>query len=556
MKRVVTVVVLGVCSWMCAGLPATAQIRSVNGSLRYQHRYQDVLSGGILSTSQARSPLLSLGLSGDIITPRLVSFSLLTTLAGSFSSASAAGSAFSGRQFAWDYYDLSVGILQYSTVRFDIGARDGVLETGNALDEGPVFVARSRRQEQRFSVATHKVRFLPSTNLTYARTRSWSLNQEPFDQRSDQYTLALSAFNGSSSLSLSSSITHVRELYGGWSERMASVELDARKEFNEFHRIDLTSAYSSFGGSDAMTGSLGYSGALSRRVFLRTGLAGSHYTSFAGSTRMFGVTQGFQFVQDDYLRYDLDVSARSRRYDRPPVLGQDRTRDYDWGTNASIQHARPLGFGNLSNSLSASFGRQYYVDVRTLYGGRFGTSFQTQLGSFQTSLSYALSGDVLTNRIRRTHLFTDASFRMAGDLAPRVTSVSNLDYRDDRYAGDVESFRNWRTLIARQAFTGTFHAVIPFSLGLGGSVTWYYAWVSGRTYGWSATFSSNAFFVRGLSALYTYSRSFDPYYSRERVEQQAELRYQWRMLSFELRVKKYRLFDRRQEAWFSVVRPF
>jgi hypothetical protein len=536
---------------------APAQITGINGELRYQHRYQDVLSSGLLSTSRQMSPMLALGITGKIVSPRLAFFSLRSNISSNFNSAGAGPAAFSGNQYSWDYYDFTMGLLQYSLVKFDVGAREGVLETTTDLANAPPLVTRSRRREQRLSAATHKVRFLPSTSLSYERSRSWSVSGTPFDQRSDITTLAMSSVNGSTSLSMSGSLADIRESVEDLRERYVTVQVDAGKEFSARNRVDLSSAYNSYPGFRSLSGSLSYAGARDDGFSMGTSLFGNVYAGAGATTRVLTAAQTFRFTQDEHFQYVLTGLARSRdevRAVAPPGVAP-RVKEFDWNAGADVQHVRDLGFANLTNTLTTFYGEQHGADTRRTIGGRFSVGLQAMREHVQGDISYSLGGDLLQNRINRRHVSQNADARLTAGLGRRFSSTTKGEFRDERYFGDVQSFRNRRLFIARQSFNGSFHAVIPFALSAGASVTWYASGIVGRTYGWNASFTSGHFFARGLTAAYTYSRTFDPYYQREVLEQTAELRLQWRRLAFDLRLRQYDFFNRIRDVLFTVSRP-
>jgi hypothetical protein len=412
--------------------------------------------------------------------------------------------------------------------------------------------------EQRVSAGTNKIRFLPSTTLSYERTRAWSLTATPFDQRSEIASLAMSTVNGSTSLSLSGSLTDLRENFTGIHERYLSIDMDARKEFDVRNRVDVSSSFNSYPGFRSLSGFLSYSWSSGDRLSTGTSLSGNTYSSSRATTRILSASHVFRIVQDEYFQYALTGLVRSRDevHVAPPGAPQLRLTDFDWNAGFDAQHVRPMGFGVFTNGLSGFYGEQHALDFRRTAGGRLSLGLQAVGRGVQGNIYYSLAGDILENRIHRRHVAQNADARLTADIGSRVSSITSGEFRDDRYFGDVQSFRDRSFVVARQSLSGRFNAVIPFTLGAGGSITWYYTGLVGRTYGWNLSFSSGSFFVRGLSASYRYSRTFDPYFQKEVLEQSAEFRLQWRRLMFELRLREYKLFHRIRDVLFTVSRPF
>ncbi len=552
MKRVLTIALaLGVLTGGVRG-----QITSISGELRYQHQYQDVLSGDILSRSLRQSPMLSLNAGGNIIAPQLVLFNLSTSLAADFNDTRSGLYSFQGKQYLWDYYNLSMGLLQYSPVKVNIMARENVLKARSDQGVSDILSTGVRRQEQQVELSTYKIKALPSTSIAYGRDRSWSIDGTPYNQINERYSLGMSTSNGGSSVALNGSISDMREQYSGLRSRYSTLQFFATRNFGEDNRLDIDADYDRYDDFSVMSGNGTFTGSLNEQVRLYSSVYARNSSSAFSSSDYIGVSQGVQVLQDPNWRYSASVSVKKGK-DVRLVRGERRKdQTFEWSNTASVQNTRALGFGNLSNSLSVSYSRQrFLVDQQSLSGG-FSSGIQSTVGPMSITAGYGLSGGVIVDGGRRYRINNTFNLTSGGTVTARLQSETSVYYNDDRYSGNVGYFNNQRSLQARQSFVAPFTVLIPFNLAAGGSVTWLYYGLVGRTYGWNVTFNSSSFFLMGLSAYYRYSRTFDPYYVRESVEQNLQFKYQWRALLFEIRLREYRVRDRIREFWFSLARPF
>jgi hypothetical protein len=546
---------IGLMVGSCAA-SAVAQIKSISGELRYQHQYQDILSGGVLSTALRQSPRFSLEASGDVVNPQLASFVLRSALAFDFGNGQSGGRSVSTRQFLWDSYDVSLALLQYSPVRLSCSVRDNILKTRAENGLADVFSTSVRRQEQRFSASTYKISALPSTTIGYERTRTFSTLGDPFDQIVQRYSLGMSTANGSSAISLGGGISRLHERVSGLRNTYTNVQFAATKDFTEENRLDVTADYDRYDDYGTLGSNASFNGVLAEGVRVFTSLYGRNSASPVSSSFQFGASQGLQVTADEHWQYGGSLNFRSGSEIRRTRGEQLKEKSFDWASSASLQHNRETSLGTVSNSASVNYLEQRIRGERRSLSGGLSNGLTSSFGAFSLALGYGLSGGMAISGTTRYSVGNAANMSLNGSLPNRLQSVTSANYNDERYIGDVGYFRNRRTLTARQGFSMPTAFVIPFSVGAGASVTWYFSGIVGKAYGWYFSFASGYFFARGLSANYRYNRTYDPYYLRESVEQNAELRYQWRALLFEFRLREYRIIDRRREIWFSVARPF
>jgi hypothetical protein len=208
------------------------------------------------------------------------------------------------------------------------------------------------------------------------------------------------------------------------------------------------------------------------------------------------------------------------------------------------------------NTVTTGYTRQEYGERFNTFNATVMNSLTRSVGTFSLSGNYYLAYLRVRSALSYSSISNTAGLVLSGMLPRRIQSQTDIRYRDDRFPGEATSYRNQRTMSFAQRFNSSWVYRIPFSIGLSVSANWYLANVRGRTYGWIANFTSPSFFVKRLGSEYTYSRTFDPYYQREIVEHGASLAYQWRALSFGLRLRYATFPVRVREFWFNVSRPF
>ena len=534
-----------------------AQVMSLRGELRYEHQYQDFLpEGGSLSTSLRQGPALNLNLLGNVLSKRILAYSLFTSLATSFGSSHTSIYSFSNTQYNWNAYNVIVNVLPYSSAKLDLSARENMVDTKSAYD---IISTRSRlrQQEQRIALSVEQVPALPTMSLSYTRNRSWAPIGESSEQLSHQYSFALSSSSGSTAaVSLSGSLNDVAERYTGFHERLLSLNLTGSKQFSERHRLNINSDYNQYSAYSNLTGSVGYNGQFGDRLRLSSGVSAVSYSSANALGRTGGLTEGIAYTLDQNFQLGLNFSGT---IGSSKVVSSNNIRTYlstNWEGRTSVQHTRLLGTMTVTNGFSVGYLVQQYIDRYTTFSSSFSNGVQLPVGMFAASGDYTFSYSTTQNSGQWAVIGNNVGIVVGGTLPEQIKSNTSVRYRDDHYSGDNSSFRDQQNLLLSQRFDGSFVYVIPFTLGVGGSVNWYFASVKGHTHAWYISLNSPGFFLRGLFANYVYTRNFDPYFHQEVVEHNGSLLYQWRALSFQLRYRHAIFPIRVRDVMFTVSRPF
>jgi hypothetical protein len=540
---------------MCA-MTAASQMRSITGEIRYEHQYQDILSGGILSTALRQSPRFSLQTGGVILRPELATFDLRTALAWDLGTGKTRDQSVSTRQFSWDSYDLNVALLQYSPVKINASARDNLLKTRSDNGLAETFSTGVRRQEQRFNVSTYKLTALPSTTVGFDRTRTYSTTGDPFDQVVQRLSLGMSTANGSSAMSVSAGISRSHERVSGLRNTYGTVQFNANKDFTEDDQLDITADYDRYDDFATLGTTANFRGLAGEATRLFTSVFGRTSVSRITSSLYYGASQGVQITAGEHWQFGGTLSSRAGRDTRMTATGENRETTFDWAGNTSVQHSRETVLGMMQNAASVSYREQKLGEEHRGLSGSVSNGLSRTFGLYAFAIGHGLSGGIAMNGSRRYSVGNTGTFTFTAAYPSRLWLQTSANYSDERYSGDVGRFRNRRMLMARQGLTTPVVFLFPFSLSAGASVTWYFAGITGKAYGWYGSFTTGSFFVRGLAATYRYNRTYDPYFLREAVEQTAEFRYQWRSVFLELRLREYSILDRRREVWFSIGRPF
>lgn|GEM_PF-2667316 len=535
----------------------TAQLNfsSFRGELRYDNQYQDVLNESRFSSSTRQNPIAFFNISGNFISPRFLSFVSRTTLNGSFNSSHTDERSFFSKQYSWDYYNVDVSLFQYSPIKVVLNARDGAFGAQSNYSLAERFSV-FRRQEQRISLSTFQVPYIPTTSFTVQKSRAWSESDEPYDQRSNIYTLGAAAANGKTAINMSGSMTNLFESVSGVREEYYNVSFSGTQELSDVHRMEVSSEYYRYVGFSSLSSSAHFSGTIAPRIMMSTSLHGHTSSGKTFSSTILGGAQTWQFVHNENFRYVANYAYKSGT----EVFSMNGTKkpysSSDWGIGGSIQHGRTIGFASISNSLSGNYSQQNAINNRSTLGGSFSNGMQATIGRFQTSANYAVNGDIVNEPSKRLHIGNQARITLTGSMYGKVHSSTSANYRSDRYFGNVDISNNRKNIQAQQTFRTSFYYYYPLTLSFGGTVNWFFVRNVGATYGWNVNATSSYFFVRNLTANYRYNRTFDPYYARHIVEQAAEFSYRWRALSFQFRLRTFNLTERRREVWFSVRRPF
>jgi hypothetical protein len=529
----------------------------LRGELRYEHQYQDFLpEKGGLATSLRQGPAINLNLLGSFLSARILTYSLFSSLAYNFNTSNTPSYNTSNTLYNWNTYNLIVNVLPYSRAKLDFSARENVIDTKSVYEIINTH-GRTRQQEQSISLSVDQVPSLPTMTLGYIRNRSWAPVGERSEQLSQQYSLVLSASNGPTAyVGLSGSLNDVVERYTNFHERLLSINLTGSKQFTDHHRMNMNADYHQFTSYSNFTGSVGYSGMFGDKVRITSGISGLSYSNTSAIGWTGGFSEGIIYMADQNFQLGLTVNGSSgltRSIISSNVITYPNST---WGGNATLQSNRSMGSSTISNGLSFGYLVQNYFDGHRTFNGVLSNSLQIPVGSFSVTGDYSFSYSQTQNSDRWSSIGNRISLVLIGTLPRQIRSNTTLRYNDDHYMGDVSSFRNQRNLMFNQRFDASLFYIIPLTIGVGGSVNWYFSNIKGQTHSWHISINSPAFFLQGLFASYVYSRNFDPYFRSEVTEQNGSFMYQWRALSLQARVRNINLPIRTRDFWFSVSRPF
>jgi len=545
----------GFCLFVFA-YPAFGQLTSLGGVLEYRHEYSDVLTGDRLSTGLTRSPILNIHATGDVLDPNLARFSLSTNLNASRSDAHSGGIDYVSKGYSWDYYNLALNFLPLLPVRFDVSTRAGVNGWGSELYSGYSYFARSRRDEQTYSAYTQRIKWLPTAQFSFRRTHTSADESGSADVLDRRYSFSLSTGNGVSSIAMFGGMSDIESGIAQIRNRIYDLSIEAFRGYSEKSRLEVSAQYNRYDDYGTLSAAVSYGNSEMEHLTSSTSLIANNTVS--GSFRSFstGATESVLFAPEGNFQYGLNFSGRGGREVFYGSGGAVRNPTYEYTGSASVSHNRGVEGINLTNSLSFNYSRQKLLDLFTRFGAGISNGVNSHALGFDLFARHSISSGVQYNAERTTNVSNVADFTANGRLWQRIISTTGANYRDDRYTGDGTQYRNYRLFVVRQSFRTSYYYWIPFSIELSGSANWYLTGISGRTYGWNFLFQSGSFFVRGLGFDYRYSRSYDPYYLFEVVNQSARMTYRWRTVSLEMRLSQFNTLDRRREVWFSIIRPF
>jgi len=550
-KRVITIVILvfGAHWW------SSAQITRISGDLRYEQQYQDLQFNDQLSTSLRYNPMLDLGLNGIILAQRVCDFNIHTSFNLDYGDSHVRELTLSNQQTYWNAYDATASFFEFSPIKFQLSARDHIITAKSKYDTLSEFDTKIRSQEQRIQFGVDKISFLPTLNVYYIQDRDWSVEGEPSEGSSKQLSFAAaSAIGQASSVNLSGSFSDVQERYSGFDEKNVSLIFTGTKEISATQHLNVSSEYYRYSDYGAFTGSLGYVGLLNDRLRFTSGMSGNQTVSAFTNYRNVGATEGLNLAVADNYQFGLSLNGTTGDFASISTATSNPTRTFGGGVTA--QHTRTAGGFTIMNGFSVGYLQQEYSELFRIWEGGITNNISTSLGGFALSGNYDLSAQSTINTISWSSVSTNAGVNAAGVVYGNLRSQSSLHIRADNYGGASSFSRDQRSINLQQGFDGVYHYYIPFSIGFGGSYSWFSAAPVDHTYGWYASFTSSNFFLRGLYASYRYTRNFDPYFHRELVEQNGSFDYQYRALMFHLEFRHAMIPDRLRDISFIVSRPF
>jgi len=539
-------------------LKGNAQLQTLSGELRYEHEYQDMLAeNGLLTTELRRSPILSLNLNGILISRELLTYSLFSSLNLDYNTSRNDLYEYSANQSLWNKYNLIFNLFPLSPVKVDLSARENSYTIKSSFDQLPEVETLTREQEQRANVSVYQIPWLPTMNMAYVRTHSWTETGEPSEVLNQTLNFGLSGSSGpGGAVSLSGVLTDFNDRLRNTDDRLFTLNFTGSKALSDQHHISVNSDYNRYETYSNLTGSMGYSGVFSNQLRMNSGLSGNTVSAVNYEFRSLGFNEGLTYIADQNYQFGLGVRGTTG-------LSQSVYRD-STSTNPSsdvisslaIQHTRPLSYMTISNGLSLDYEVQNFGGRYRVLNAALSNNMQVPVGQFSLIGDYTFQFNHNENSDWWNLLSNNAGIIANGAILERIQTQTGIRYHDEHYTGDVASFRDQRNLILSQRFNSSYTYLIPFTLGFGGSVNWYFANIKGHTHSWNLSFSSPSFFLRGLFANYTYTRTFDVYYQRESVEQTGSLLYRWRALSFEGRFRSVSFPVRVRDFVFDVSRTF
>jgi len=179
------------------------------------------------------------------------------------------------QQSYFNAYDADLNFFAYSPIKFELAARDHIIDTKADYNSLSSFHGRVRNQEQRARFAADRVSFLPSVTLNYIQNRTWSLTEDQSEQVSREFTFSVStASGGSSSINLSGAFTNTEDKYTGFEDHIATVQLGGTKQLTEHDRFDLAAEYYRYNLYGTLTGAFNYIGTLGGSTRVTGGVSG------------------------------------------------------------------------------------------------------------------------------------------------------------------------------------------------------------------------------------------------------------------------------------------
>jgi len=553
-KRVVAI------SWLLLVfyLHGNAQLRTLSGELRYEHEYQDMLAdNGLLTTELRRSPILSLNLTGDLISRELLTYSLFSSLNLDYNTSRNDLYEYSANQSTWNKYNLIVNVLPLFPVKLNLSARENSYNMKSNFDALGEVQTLTREQEQRADLSVYQIPWLPTMNMSYTRNFSWTEIGEPSEVLNQTLNFGLSGSSGpGGAVSLSGVLSDFNDRIRNTDDRLFTLNFSGSKALSDQHHISVNSDYNQYSTYSNLTGSVGYSGVFSNQLRLNSGLSGNTVSAVNYEFRSAGFNEGLTYIADQNFQFGLGLRGTTGLSQSVYGDSSQSIPSSDWATSFSIQHTRPLPSLTVSNGLSLGYEVQNFGSRYRLFNAAWSNTMQIPIDRFSLIGDYTLIFNHNENSDWWNLIGNNAGIMATGTVLDRVQSQSSVRYHDEHYTGDAASFRDQQNLILNQRFTGSYTYLIPFTLGFGGSINWYFANIKGHTHSWNISFSSPSFFIRGLFANYNYARTFDVYYQKESVEQTGSLLYRWRALSFEGRFRSVSFPVRVRDFVFDIARTF
>jgi hypothetical protein len=552
MKRVITI------AWLLLAICQSSfgQLGRISGELRYEYHYQDFLYDGILTKVIISNPALYIRTSGSILSPRILSYSLYSSLSIDNVSTSNDYFDYAGSQYSWNRYNLILNFLPYSPVKVSFAAREYSYDYRSAMIDD-ADQSGARQQEQRIDLSVHQIAWLPTLSLSYVRNRSYSASEGLYDLMSQTLSFSAShATDTTGSYYLTASMNDYRDRLGTAYDRFLTVEFSASRALSARHGVSLSTEYEQYTGYSIFGMGADYSGSPTNALHLNTSVSAGSTVSPYSQYRSVSFGQSASYLLNQYFRCGLGLTGFLGSSHIWWADGGQVLNFRSLGGSASLQHRRSFAGMSLLNTIAAGYSSQLYGEHYNSFNTSITNNVSRAIGTFSVSGYQSYSYVQVRSSLPYTSINNSAGVTINGVLPRQIQSQTDMRFRNDHFPGERMAYRNQSTLVLTQRFNSSFVYRIPFTLGLSASANWYMVNMTGHTYGWVASFASPSFFVRGLGAEYSYSSSYDPYYQREIADHIGSFNYQWRAISLGLRFR-YATFPLRvRELWFNISRPF
>jgi len=551
-KRIITISLLV----MVCYIRLSAQLGAIHGQLSYQQYYRDFRFAGGLTKLQTKSPVLDMRMVGNILSPRILSYSLFSSIRANYITTESGDFSYSGSQYSWNRYNLTMKVLPYSPIKLTLAVREYAYDffsksyyvTANNGD---------RQQEQRVSLDVYQISWLPTLSLSYVRNRSFTVKGFPSDIANQTLNFTASgATDTTGAYTLKVTMVDIRDRLYRWYDRFLTMEFSATRSLSEKHGITLNANYEKYIRASVFGFSTQYSGNVANGLHIVTGLGGSNTLSSNLQSRSLSLSQTGSYRING--NYQVGLGIRGYLSNSKTLIGGiGRTDTYrSWATSGNISHRRSFSRITVTNTFMLGFSQQRYTSRFNTLNTALTNNISRSFGAIMFTGNYTLS----YVRVRGSSYYdvvdNGAGISLGGMILSRIQSQTDFRYSDTRYPGDDTPYRNQRSFNLMQRFENSFVYYIPVNVGFSGSANWYLTGLAGHTYGWSFSFTSPSFFLSRLSFSYVYSRNFDRYYRREIPEHDGSLSYGWRSLSFTGRFRYVTFPIRTREFQFSVARPF
>ncbi len=554
MKRVVIILFATGLVW---SFGSAQGLTSLSGDFRYQYQYQDFTSAGVHAITSSNNPMLDLSALGSIIDPTFVTFNLHTALTLATSTSSSSQFTLSSKSFAWNFYDLSLSILQNFPVTTSLRFSDGITESYSSTAQQDMGGTMWRKQEQSLQMVSHQVPFLPNTSLSIYRTHQWSLSTDsPVDQLNTNYSINFSSGGRGGSVSVSGTMSESSERYSGLSSRFYTLLFYGVRNFADLQTLNYDINYNWYEDVANIRGTASYVNASDKEFHYSSTLSTLSNTSPTYQSNLVNLSQSIQYIQNDNFRYILGLNGN---YGHDASLGSNGYDVDNTGGSANFSVQHTSGFKNItiSNGLGFGYGMTQSIERQTSFSSSLSNSIQSIIDSYQVSAGQSISYNRLKDDINRSSVSNDLNLNFSGATLYNFQTQILLEYQSDVYFGDLQGYGNGGgTHLHWSLNTPMIYYIIPFTAGVEGGENWLFGGLVGRTYSWSANFRSIQFFVRNLTFMYSLNRVFDPNYDRESINHSVEMRYQFRAITMELTYQSYQLVNSQSSLWFSISRPF